>query len=68
METVRWIASHLDDEELRETACGSIVELAHHRFLRQPNIDEIRPILNEVARISEVQETVDRAKRYQLGL
>jgi HEAT repeat protein len=68
MEAVRWIASHLLEEELCETACESLVELAHHRFLRQPNMDEFGPILDEVVRLSENQEMADRAKRYRLGL
>ena len=68
MEAVRWIASHLNDEELRETACESLVDLAHHRFLRQPNMDEFGPILDEVVELTENQETADRAKRYRLGL
>ncbi|MBQ6107656.1 MAG: hypothetical protein IJK97_05550, partial [Thermoguttaceae bacterium] len=34
---VAWLASLLDCEVTSQEACASIVELAHHRFLRQPN-------------------------------
>lgn len=68
MEAVEWIAGHLDQPELAQAACASLVDLAHHRFLRQPNMDRFRPILEQVGRISKDAEIVDRAQRYLLGL
>jgi hypothetical protein len=68
METVTWIAPYLDDPELCQSACESLVELARHRFLRQPNMDRFRPILEKVARMSKDSNTAERAKRYRLGL
>lgn len=68
MAAVDWLAGYLDQPELAQTACESIVELAHHRFLRQPNMARFRPLLERVASISRNAEIVERAKRYQLGL
>ncbi|HID24591.1 MAG TPA: hypothetical protein EYP14_19635 [Planctomycetaceae bacterium] len=68
MESVEWLASFLDDPELAPAACESIVELAHHRFLRQPNIDRFRPILEKVIRTSQDPVVIERAKRAKLGL
>lgn len=68
METVTWIAEYLDDPELGQAACNAIVELAHHRFLRHPNIDRFGPILEKVGRTSKDPNVVERAKRYRLGL
>jgi len=68
METVTWIAQYLDDPELGQAACNAIVELAHHRFLRHPNMDRFGPILEKVGRISKDPTVVERAKRYRLGL
>lgn len=68
MEAVSWIAEYLDDRHLGETACRAIVELAHHRFLRQPNMKRFAPILEKVSRISKDPAVVERAKRYRLGL
>jgi HEAT repeat protein len=68
METVTWIAQYLDDPQLGQTACKSIVELAHHRFLRHPNMARFGPLLENVGRISEDPAVVERAKRYRLGL
>lgn len=68
METVTWIAEYLDDPQLGQTACESIVELAHHRFLRHPNMKHFGPILEKVGRISKDSAVVERAKRYRLGL
>jgi HEAT repeat protein len=78
METVTWLARYLDDPQLDDSqldapqldqvACQSIVELAHHRFLRHPNMDRFHPILEKVERISKDPTVVERAKRYRLGL
>jgi HEAT repeat protein len=68
MEAVAWIAKSLDDAELAQAACGSIVELAHHRFLRHPNMKTFGPILERVVEISDDSAIVERAKRYRLGL
>ncbi len=68
LETVHWLASYLDDPELAQTACKAIVELAHHRFLRQPNMDQFGPILEKVERISKDPALVERSRRYRLGL
>ena len=68
LETVRWIVPYLDDPELAQTACRAIVELAHHRFLRHPNMDLFDPILKKVERISNDPVLAERAKRYRLGL
>ncbi len=68
MESVTWIAQSLDDAKLAQAACGSLVELAHHRFLRHPNMKSFGPILDIVAEISDDPAIVERAKRYRLGL
>lgn len=68
MEAVNWVAPLLDDPQLAQAACGTLVELAHHRFLRHPNMGHFGPILDKVAKISEDPAIVERAKRYRLGL
>lgn len=68
MESVEWIAQHLDDPALAQAACVALVELAHHRFLRHPNMDRFGPILEKVSRTSKDPQVVERAKRYRLGL
>ncbi len=45
MECVRWVAGYLDDASLAQTACAAIVELAHHRELRNPTYGRIWPSL-----------------------
>ncbi len=68
METVRWVAPYLDQPELAQAACRSIVDLAHHKFLRNPNRAEFNPLLKKVAQIGQDQKIVDRAKQYLLGM
>ena len=68
MDTVAWIAEYLDDPNLGQAACQAIVELAHHRFLRHPNMDRFGPLLEKVSRTSKDPSVVERAKKYRLGL
>ncbi len=68
MDSVEWIASYLDDAAVNQAACRAIVELAHHRFLRQPNMDRFGPLLDRVSTLSSDPQIVARAKRYRLGL
>jgi hypothetical protein len=48
-----------------EHACETIVELAHHRGLREPNKPEFDRALDKVMATSKNATTVDRAKRYK---
>lgn len=66
--TLRWLVSLLEEEAVREAACGAIVELAHHRELRNPNRDEFAKALQKVIAISKDAETVRRAKGYLVGV
>ena len=68
IEAVAWIAEYLDDPALAQPACQAIVELAHHRFLRQPNMARFTPLLEKVIRISKDADVVERAKKARLGL
>jgi len=68
MEAVDWIAGYLDDSAVAQAACEAIVELAHHRFLRHPNMKRFDPILQKVGKISKDAAVVERARRYRLGL
>ena len=68
IEAVVWVAGYLDQPELAQAACASIVELAYHRFLRHPNMDRFGPLLEKVSRISRDPTVAERAKKYRLGL
>ncbi len=68
LESVMWIATFLDKPDLAQQACQSLVELAHHRELRHPNMQQFGPLLDRVAAISRDPQVVQRARRYRLGL
>lgn len=68
MEAVAWIAGYLDQPDLAQAACASLVDLAHHRFLRHPNMDRFGPLLDKVSQVSRDPAVVERAKKYRLGL
>ena len=50
-----------------QPACETIVELAHHRELREPNKSEFDPALDKVIKLSTDAVVVDRANRYKKG-
>lgn len=68
MEAVEWISGFLDEPAVAQAACRALVDLAHHRFLRQPNKSRFDPLLDRVAATSTDPVVADRARRYKLGL
>ncbi|MDO5553532.1 MAG: hypothetical protein Q4G68_07200 [Planctomycetia bacterium] len=68
LESANWAAACLDDPALAETACSVIVELAHHRFLRQPNKARFEEILTQVEAVTKDAKTAELAKKARLGM
>ena len=67
IESLRFVAPYLDKPEFAQAACATVVELAHHRKLREPNKAEFDKALDAVIRISKDPGVVDRARRYKKG-
>jgi len=65
VETLRFVAPYLDQPALAQVACRTIVELAHHKDLREPNRAEFIPALEKVIAACKDQQLVDRAERYR---
>ncbi|MCP4195248.1 MAG: HEAT repeat domain-containing protein [Planctomycetaceae bacterium] len=64
-ETLRFVLPYLDQPGFTEQACETIVELAHHRNLREPNEAEFHQALDRVIATSKNATVVDRANRYK---
>jgi HEAT repeat protein len=67
MESLHFVLPYLDKPENAQEACATIVELAHHRELREPNKAEFDKALDAVIRLSKDADLIDRAKRYKKG-
>ena len=65
METLRYVLPFVDQPQHAEAACESIVELAHHRGLREPNKAEFHRALDKVLATTKDAVVIDRAKRYK---
>jgi hypothetical protein len=65
VETLRFILPYLDQLAFAEQACESIVELAHHRGLREPNKAKFHQALDRVIATSKDAVVVERANRYK---
>jgi HEAT repeat protein len=66
-ETFRFVLPYLDDPALAESACLSVVELAHHQKLRDAHKAEFMKALDRVIGTSKNTELVERANRYKQG-
>jgi HEAT repeat protein len=67
IDTLRFVMPYLDDPKLAEPACLSVVELAHHRNLRDAHKDEFLKALDKVLGTTKNPELVERAERYKQG-
>ena len=64
-ESLEYVLRYLDQPAFTETVCETIVELAHHRNLREPNKAEFHSALDKVIATSKDPTSVDRAQRYK---
>jgi HEAT repeat protein len=67
MDSLRFILPYVDQPPYAQQACLSVVELAHHRGLRQPNKAEFDRALDKVIATSKDATVIDRARRYKKG-
>jgi len=65
IESLRFIQPYLSQPTYAERACLTVVELAHHRKLREPNKAEFDKVLDQVIATTENAVIIDRAKRYK---
>lgn len=67
IDAFRLILPYLDQPPLAEPACKSVVELAHHRQLRDANKDEFTKALDRVIATTKNEELIQRATAYKEG-
>ena len=66
-ETLRFLLPYLDQPDFAQEACLSIVELAHHRALRDAHQAEFHAALDRVMEVAQDEVVIDRARRYKEG-
>lgn len=67
VETLRYVLPYADQSPFAQLACETIVELAHHREIRDPNKAEFDKALDKVIQTSKDPVVIDRAGRYKRG-
>jgi HEAT repeat protein len=67
VDAFRFVTGYLENPTLAEPACKSVVELAHHRQLRDANKDEFAKALDQVIATTKNAELVERANAYKEG-
>lgn len=65
MEVFNFVKPYLDDAELEQEACRSVVDMANDHGFYMNNRKEIDPALDKVIEKSKDKNHVDRAKRYK---
>jgi hypothetical protein len=66
-ETLRFLTPYMDQPAYAPQAYQSVVELAHHRSLRESNKAEFDRALDKVIQSSGDATLIDRANRYKKG-
>lgn len=67
VETLRFVLTFFDEPGLAVQAHEAVVELAHHRNLREPNQAEFTAALDKVLAASKNEIVLERAQRYKNG-
>lgn len=67
VDSVRFVLPYVDEAPFAQVACETIVEIAHHREVRDPNKAEFDKVLDKVIAITKDPVVVDRAQRYKRG-
>lgn len=67
VESVRFVLPFVEQPQFAQIACETIVEIAHHREVRDPNKAEFDKALDKVIKATKDPVVVDRAQRYKRG-
>lgn len=67
VDSVRFVLPYLDQSQFAQLACETIVEIAHHREVRDPNKAEFDKVLDKVIETTKDPVVIDRAQRYKRG-
>jgi HEAT repeat protein len=67
IETLRYVVTYLDNKDLVQQACRTVVDLGHSKTLRGPNQEEFNRALDRVIRLCRDQSLIERAQRYKQG-
>jgi len=67
IEALRFALPYLDDKQLAQQACRTVVDLAHSKTLREPNRGIFAPALDRVIAMCQNPGLVERAQRYKEG-
>ena len=67
IQSLRFVLPYLKEPAFADDACATVVELAHHRELREPNKPEFDKALDAVIGTSKDAKLIDDAKRYKKG-
>ena len=67
IDALRFVVPYVDQPAFSQIACETIVEIAHHREVRDPHKAEVDKILDKVIATSKDPVVVERANRYKRG-
>ncbi|MDR0328498.1 MAG: HEAT repeat domain-containing protein [Planctomycetaceae bacterium] len=65
VESLRFVLQYVDEEELQERACESILDLAHQVELKRTALDEFNAALDKVLAVTKRDDFRERVNRYK---
>lgn len=65
IDSLRFILKYMDDAELQERVCQSVLDLAHHVDFKRSAKDEFNAALDKVLTVTKRNDFRDRANRYK---
>ncbi len=65
VDALRYVLPYVDDPEFSAVACETVVELAHHRELREPSKPEFDAALDKVVSVTNDDVLKERSRRYK---
>lgn len=64
VETLRFVAPFLDDPQHQKRAIQTVLAIAHHRDVREPNRVEFVPALKKILRVTDDPKFIEKATQY----
>ena len=65
IESLRFVLKYVDDAELQERACESVLDLAHQVELKRTALDEFNAALDKVLAVTKRDDFRERVNRYK---
>ncbi|HBT77190.1 MAG TPA: hypothetical protein DEB39_09775 [Planctomycetaceae bacterium] len=68
VDSIKFALEYIDDNDLQQNACRTIIDIAHHDNMRRPNKELFGPALDKVIERIKDNGQKERAQRYRANM